>query len=201
MELVVISSPEHIPFEGAIINRLFESGLSCFHMRKQDLRPKELLTLLLTIDVEFWPFIAWHQQHDLAISMGSKKLHFSEKMRNMTDRETLIQRKKAGYTLSTSIHQISEFDHIGDFDYTFFGPVFNSISKPGYETSLPGDFVIKRSGNPTRIFALSGVSDTNIEQVQKMNFDGAGLLGAIWNDPENAVETYHKIKEAIKNTI
>ena len=201
MELVVISSPEYIPFEGAIINRLFESGLSCFHMRKPDMRPKELLTLLLTIDIQFWPFIAWHQHHDLAISMGSKRLHFSEKMRNMTDQETLVERKKEGYTLSTSIHRISELKHICDFDYTFFGPVFNSISKPGYETSLRDDFVIKKSGKPIRIFALSGVSDTNIEQVRKMNFDGAGLLGAIWNDPENAVETYQNIKEAIKNPI
>lgn len=196
MELIVISAPERIADEAQVINHLFEAGLTRLHLRKPGWDIDQLTKLLMQIDAACYPAIALHQHHQLAESFGTKRLHYTEQNRISTSAQTLKARAQDGYILSTSVHNVADIDNFGLFDYVFFGPVFNSISKPGYNSTLPPGLNINKNAHNTKVIALGGVHKHNLNTVQQMNFDGAAVLGTIWCDPQQAVSSFLKIKKA-----
>jgi len=194
MKLLAISSPDFIPDEAELINSLFREGLVCLHIRKPESVKDEFSALIEKIEPEFRGRISIHQHHDIANEMGVKRLHFTEMERKMTSVQIMKDLKSDHFLLSTSIHDLAETENISPyFDYTFFGPVFNSISKSGYKSALQEDFSLKNETRKVRIMALGGIDHTNVDKIKKMNFDGAAILGALWTDPGKAVETFRKI--------
>ena len=195
MELMVISDPGVIAHEALLINQLFEAGLTRFHLRKPNWDDKQLVDLLKQIDHAFHPYIALHQHHRITIDFDIKRLHYTEKHKLGTEQNKLMIQKRQGYVLSTSIHDITELSSLTLFDYTFFGPVFDSISKPGYQSKLPYDFHINRNNNQPKVIALGGVEVANLAKLKAMNFDGAAVLGTIWNDPTQAITNFRQLQE------
>ena len=194
MKLLAISDPDFIPDEAELINSLFREGLVCLHIRKPESSKGEFSALIKKIEPESLERISIHQHHDVAYEMGIKILHFPEKERKMTSAQILQNLKSDHFLLSTSAHDLAETENISPyFDYTFFGPVFNSISKFGYKSALQEDFTLKNETRKVKIMALGGIDHTNLHKVRKMNFDGAAILGALWTDPGKAVETFRKI--------
>lgn len=71
-----------------------------------------------------------HSHHQLALEFGINRIHFTEKNRVATSEEHL-KKWKEKFSLSTSIHQMSDFEELSSvFDYAFFDPIFESISNP-----------------------------------------------------------------------
>ncbi len=199
MELVVISAPGEIADEAAIINRLFEAGMQRFHLRKPAWDATRLSDLLMRIDKLFHGQIALHQHHHLAGYFDIKGLHYKEQERINTSPEKLSLQKKQGYLLSTSAHDLEVLPSLRVFDYSFFGPVFNSISKAGYSGIVPEQFYLDKKGINQQVIALGGINETNLNKVKAMNFDGAAVLGAVWNNPFEAVINFKKLKKLITN--
>jgi len=189
--LIVITHPETLPGEADIINKLFANGLARLHVRKPDATEAELRAFLGQIDPEFRGRIALHQQHQLAEAFGITGLHFTEKNRLAQRSETLQLLKKGGVVISTSVHDPADLATLSHcFDYAFLGPVFDSISKTGYYSKLPAGFKLERSGFPGKVIALGGIHAENVNAALKMGFDGAALLGSIWQYPGKAVERF-----------
>ncbi|WPV02037.1 thiamine phosphate synthase [Mucilaginibacter sp. cycad4] len=196
MELVVISDPGTVANEAQIINRLFDAGLRRFHLRKPDWDIGRCTELLAQVNQSHHHAIASHQHHQLAKTFGMKYLHYTEKGRTKADKLKLSSQAHNDYTLSTSIHQLSDLSSLTVFDYVFYSPVFDSISKPGYHGTLPGGFCLDKNIPGPKVIALGGINESNLHQVNDMNFDGAAVLGAIWNHPQQAVSNFVKIKKA-----
>jgi len=96
--------------------------------------------------------------------------------------------------LSTSIHQIEEASTISDqFDYIFFGPVFNSISKKGYMATVTGNFILP--GKKRKLVAIGGIDENNVTMPLQKGFDGVAALGAIWLSAD-PVKSFKQIKKA-----
>ena len=194
MKLLAISNPDFIPDEAVLINSLFREGLVCLHIRKPGSSKDDFAYLLSQIEPDFLDRIAVHQYHNLAKEFGIKRLHFTEKDRKMTDPEIFRTYKNSNLILSTSIHKLAEVDNLSqDFSYTFFGPVFDSISKTGYKSMLPDDFYIRSEIKKIPIIGLGGISNKNLEKVCAMNFDGAAVLGTLWNEPENVIVKFREL--------
>jgi len=187
MELIVISEPGAATEEALTINQLFKAGLKRLHLRKPGWDNKQLTKLLMQIDKAFHHEIALHQHHEIAGDFDMKRLHYTEQHRMNTDLKKMSRQNKEGYVLSTSVHDLSTLARLTLFDYAFFGPVFNSISKQEYQSSLKDGFQIDKKCIKTKVIALGGVEETNLGKVKQMNFDGAAVLGAVWNDPTRAV--------------
>jgi thiamine-phosphate pyrophosphorylase len=199
MELIVISDPGTVADEAVIINRLFEAGMTRFHLRKPDWTGTQVTDLLIQVDKSFHGQIALHQHHYLAEYFEVKGLHYKEQGRINVSPEQLIYKKKQGYILSASVHDPVLLESLGDFDYVFFGPLFDSLSKPGYQGKLAEDFRLEKACIKPKVFALGGIDLSNLYKVKEMNFDGAALLGAIWNDPYQAVATFKRLKDLANN--
>jgi thiamine-phosphate pyrophosphorylase len=196
--LIVISSPTVVVQEAEIINNLLDEGLQLFHLRKPDAQIDELKHLLGNIKPGYWHKIALHQHHELAKNADIKRLHFTEKHRKETSEEKLMDLKANGYILSTSIHWIEERDEISSaFDYAFFGPVFDSISKKGYTSTLKEGFVLpKQKIGAPELIAIGGIATSNIGKIRTMGFQGAAVLGTIWENPAESIQQFKALQKA-----
>lgn len=189
--MIVITSPIQIANEINTIHALFENGLELLHIRKPDFLATEMKTFVSKIKRTFRHRLVLHSHHQLALELGIDRIHFTEKNRVETYEESLENWKKSGHTLSTSIHQMSDFEALSSvFDYAFFGPVFESISKPNYASNL--DFkkeLEQRKNYKTAVIALGGITSENIKTALAFGFDDVALLGSIWNN-NHSIENF-----------
>ena len=196
---MVISYPTVVKDEATIINALFDEGLEVFHVRKPDADINELSALIEKIHSKYREQIALHLHHEIANDYGIKRLHFTETKRNEMSEEALIQLKVDKNILSTSTHQVEAYNMLSAcFDYTFFGPVFNSISKQGYTSALKTDFVFPVKDNHPKVIAIGGIDATNIQQAMNMQFNGAAVLGTIWKKPGESIQQFKAVQKAWK---
>ena len=197
--LIVVSNHLVIPNEARLINALFAEGLEVFHLRKPGATVDEVSRLLEEISPSNQSKISLHQHHSIANDFKIARLHFTEMKRQETDEGNLIQLKKSNFILSTSIHQTEEYKNLSScFSYTFFGPVFNSISKEGYASTLTEEFKFPVKENRPKVIALGGIDATNMQTAMKMKFDGVAVLGAIWQKPEESIQKFKAIQQAWK---
>ena len=196
--LVVISKEELFPGEAEKIKALFEAGLEVFHLRKRA-PADDFRRLIASIDPVFHPQIALHEHHELAGDFDIKRLHFPEAERNAMKTIELEELQKEGYVLSTSVHTMEMYEKLPScFSYTFFGPVFDSISKEGYRAVVPAGFEFQLKNKSVEVIGLGGLDASNMGHVQRMKFDGAALLGAIWSIPPDPVAAFKTIQSAWK---
>ncbi|WP_460939769.1 thiamine phosphate synthase [Spirosoma humi] len=111
-----------------------------------------------------------------------------------SDRGRLSGRSQS---FSTSIHQLSDWPTLaGQAELVFYSPVFASISKPGYGPTVSLDTIKseidsirQQSVQLPRLIGLGGVQANTIQLVRQAGFDGAALMGALWqaSDPVDAL--------------
>lgn len=193
--VIVISNPTSIKDEHLIINQLFDAGLECFHLRKPGSSPNELQYLLSRIEKKNHSGIALHQHHELADSFGIHRFHYTGEDRKSLTKKDLDKHNEKAETISTSIHDLEEYQMLScSFDYVFFGPVFNSISKPDYNSTLKSDFKIPLL-RKIKMIALGGIESSKITRIKEYGFDGAAVLGNIWTDPKKSIANFKSIKQ------
>lgn len=198
--LIVISSPTPVSQEAATINSLFDAGLELLHVRRPGMDAFELETLLQEIYPAHLAKMALHQHHQLAGQFGIRRLHLPEQQRLATSHEQLNELKEQGHILSTSIHALKDHQSLpAYFNYAFYGPVFESISKQGYapRENFKG---LEKKKSAVKLVAIGGVTPERIEEVKHWGFDGAAMLGAIWNSPGQAAGVLRRCYDKLKQT-
>ncbi|WP_293784464.1 thiamine phosphate synthase [uncultured Pedobacter sp.] len=188
MELIVISRPDFFKAECHFVNQLFEAGLSIFHLRKPAADETAHRKFMDGISTGYHPRIALHHFHSLANNYHIHRIHHTESFRKERNNVELPESQ----ILSTSIHHLDDSTQIGQYHYSFFGPVFNSLSKSGYRGIIPPDFRLGKQSAKPKIIALGGIGLTEIDKVKAMAFDGVALLGCIWSDPSQALTNFKK---------
>lgn len=195
--LIVISSPVQIANEAHYINSLFNAGLEIFHLRKPESKMQEVKYLLEKIEEQYLPKIALHQHHHLAKDFGILRLHFTEYLRHETNSEALNKLVDEGFTLSTSIHKPETYYTLtNQFSYCFIGPVFNSISKKDYKVNpdLVSYSNKEISSSYPNLIAIGGIDENKIAEVKELGYNGMAVLGTIWNNPDQCLLTFKKLK-------
>ncbi len=196
--MIVISNPTFIKNEISTINPLFENGMELFHIRKPDFSIAEMKAFLSEIKSDYRHNLVLHSHHQLAVEFGIHRIHFKEKKRNEMSEENLKKKKERGFTLSTSIHKMADFEKLSAvFDYAFFGPVFESISKSNYISDIDFEKELKqRNNNKTALIAVGGITSERIKIALKYGFDDIALLGTIWNS-NNPIENYKLCQQIV----
>ena len=178
--IVVISSPNYKEREAAIIEELMQAGLWRFHLRKPNWRAEELRELLDSVPEEYHPRIVLHRRRELLAEYALAGYH-------LTSKESYPTGKVPG-TLSRSFHDLDDLRNCREqLDYTFLGPIFDSVSKQGYAAAfepsdLRGFFRDLRQQGDSRpmTFALGGIVPDRVRVCLGLGFDGVAALGAIW---------------------
>ena len=192
MELILISSPGEKPNEVRFVKRIFEMGLSRFHLRKPDWTFDELRRFLNEFPDDYLQRIVIHRRKELLKDFPLAGYHLSS-------REDYFEKDFEG-SLSRSFHTLEELrKNEEQLDYVFLGPIFDSVSKQGYKAAFPPTalrsfFVERRKARVKRprIVALGGIVPDKVRAALSLGFDGVAALGGVWGSrfPQNAFMRY-----------
>ena len=192
--LICVTLPGKVENEARLINQLFSEGLEILHIRKPDLSVEQVEILLKGIDSKYRKRITIHENYTLALKYQLGGVHFKEKYfkQKLKFKMLVSLFKLFGYRLSLSLHDLEDvylaekqFSEI--FDYIFLGPIFESISKPGYSNGLDMQKLAAAiPGIKTPLVAIGGVAKENIYTVEQLGFAGAAMIGSIWSNSNPA---------------
>jgi thiamine-phosphate pyrophosphorylase len=179
MKLIVISNPINLNEEHSILNALFENGLEYYHLRKPEFTCKELEEYIQQIPQQYRNKVILHSHHQLAIQYGLKGVHFTYKNPYLSSDNFHLKIQR-----SASLHSLEEIKNANSlFQYLFISPIFDSISKPNYKSSIDRKALklfLNERINTHKIIALGGINSDTIAEAAEMGFDGVALLGSIW---------------------
>ena len=191
--LVLIAPEKDIDSELMLLDQLFKAGLECFHLRKPAKDKEEYQAYIDQIDSKYHNRIVLHTFHELINQYDLKGIHFQEqKRRDCLDVPSNYFRGLSMYgkTISSSFHEPEDITNCKfEFDYHLLSPVFNSISKEGYEGRA-----FDVTGINKFILGMGGVSTTNLKEFTKLGFKGVGVLGGIWNS-SSPVQDFSVIRD------
>ncbi|MDX5420520.1 MAG: thiamine phosphate synthase [Hymenobacteraceae bacterium] len=185
MKLLVITAPENLPNETELICGLIEQGLETLHVRKPGFSEEELRAYVEQLPEVYHNRLVLHSHHQLKREFNLKGLHFPAVLRSL-----ISSAEAHRYTCSTSCHSLEDLQQASSlFDYAFLSPVFDSISKKGYKSAFAEDDLKSALQQTTLpVVALGGINCGNIHKTKALGFDGAAVLGAVWDakDPVKA---------------
>jgi thiamine-phosphate pyrophosphorylase len=196
MELMVISPADYFEGEAEIYNRFFAAGLTRLHIRKPKGDEDQFRRLMEQIKPDYYPCLALHQQHGLAEEYSIRRLHYTEGQRKLMKAAELDELRGQGFCLSSSVHHLEELAQMQGFDYVFFGPVYDSISKIGYQSSITADFLLPE--HSLKVIAIGGLKAEKLGSIKAMGFDGAAFLGAIWHAANPPLVEFKKTIDLFK---
>jgi len=187
MKYIVLTPPDDIPNEIERIHSLFkDDNLQILHLHKPNYDFDELKNYIKKIDAAYHPRMVLHaypqflsEVHPLnELSFKLKGIHLPEKVR--TDSLPLPSNFKV---ISTSFHELHVLiNNEENYEYVFLSPIFNSISKKGYNAAFDMDELKTALVKSTHsVIALGGMDKGKQEIVSELGFAGMGVLGSVWS--------------------
>ena len=181
MKIIVITTPNFIKCEESVIPHLLQLGVDIVHIRKPSATREQLALLLDSLPKWCCDRLVVHDCLELANEYHLRGIHLNRRNHTIPDNFT--------GSLSMSCHSLEEVDIKKDMaEYVFLSPIFNSISKNGYNSAFSKEELhnaMKQGTIDKKVIALGGVSLANIETVKDLGFGGAALLGDIWYRTES----------------
>lgn len=193
--IIVITQEDLISNEVETINEMFREGLDLLHIRKPFINDEEMKVLINGIDQAFHSKLVLHSHYEVGRLYAISRFHVRE-----ADRinELYRSRIEEGNIISTSVHQIKDYNMLGsEWQYSFISPVFPSISKKGYgqDTKMMEELRY-RNNIHVKLIALGGIDEHTIKKVFQAGVDGAALLGAVWNS-STPVDVFKKCRDIL----
>lgn len=199
MKLILITTPTYFVEEDKIITKLFEEGLDILHLRKPETAPVYAERLLTLIPEKYRKRIVVHGHFYLKEEYKLKGIHLNQ-------RNPMPPMDYSGH-LSTSCHSLKEIKlQKKKFDYMFLSPIYDSISKPDYNSAFSPEQIRKAAKEgiiDKKVIALGGINEQNILEIKDYGFGGAAIIGGLWNkfDPnfdnnyQPLIEHFKKLKK------
>lgn len=204
MELIAITPAENYYNETEIVNRLFFAGLDKLHLRKPEFSYLDYKKYLSHIHPQYLPKVVVHGSWELYHQQMAGGIHFRAALRGSSEAEELLKNTPRA-AVSTSFHSWQEVVHEGEkYGSVFISPLFDSISKQGYKaavlaegiTAAKATLISTREYCP-KIIGLGGVNKETVSILKNSGYDGAAILGAIWQAPD-PLEAFKIIRTVAK---
>ena len=187
MKYIILTPPDDIPNEIERIHSLFnDDNLQILHVRKPDYDIQQLINYIKKIDAQYHSRIVLHaypqflsDTHPLnELAFKLKGIHLPERVR--TDKLPLPANFKV---ISTSFHELHDIIYNDEnYEYVFLSPIFNSISKKGYNAAFNmNELKDALAKSKQAVIALGGMDKGKAEIVRELGFAGMAVLGAVWS--------------------
>lgn len=184
LDIIVITRPDFFDGEDILVNRLFENGLKRLHLRKPKASEQEMAEWIESVSRPFRHRIVLHDHHHLAKDYELGGIHLNGRNPHVPQWLSEVRCVKS-FSVSRSCHSIDEVREYKDIcDYMFLSPIYDSISKEGYGAAFSRESLelLRNEGLMSNLYALGGVSPKHFEEVHRLGFYGAALLGAVWHE-------------------
>ncbi|UII30055.1 thiamine phosphate synthase [Fulvivirga ulvae] len=182
-KLIVITPGHTLDKEADLWMQLLDAGVGRVHIRKPNMKAESVLGLMTKVPSAYREQISIHYYPEVTLETEAGGLH--QPYSYLINGRVLLP---ARYRLSASVHNWDEAHKAMKLcSYCFISPVFNSISKKGYNANpdlknVPEQF----KGN--KIYALGGIDIQNAAEALNMGYYGLAVMGTIWEEPELAVD-------------
>lgn len=170
-KIILFTSPGEIHDEAELLTLFLQNGLDYLHIRKPDWSKDRVGDLLAAIPAYYHPKIKLHDCYDLTE-------HFDVGI-CLNSRNTKVP--NGIKRIAKGMHSLHEATDADKYEYAFISPVFDSISKDGYNSHI-GLIDAAESTGKTNLVALGGVRMSNLAEVWKKGFCGGAILGDVWNN-------------------
>jgi len=198
----VISHSTSLPGESTCFQQLLAAGADSILLRKPGWQAAQYEQLLQETDPSCYSKIMIAGYPSLCSQYGLLGIHLGEAARATLREDELLTYYQAGWRLSTSIHAVETLQITGDiWHQVLLAPVFDSISKPGHNSPFKPGFHLQKDGYPGKVLALGGIDHTTAAKARSMQFDGIALLGAIWQEPAEAISNFCHIRDIWKTDV
>jgi len=200
MQLLLLTPENDHPDEIKLVEHFLEQGLQRLHLRKPAYTRTDYSDYLSGIDAGYHKRIVLHGHFELMEKFDIGGIHLNTAMRN----DVMLMRQWSCYDKrSASFHSWNEIEvNTIPYQYVFISPVFDSISKKGYEAciDMAGAQALRKKKREARshcplLMGLGGVSAQNIDQLISSGFDGAVVLGSVWQAHDPALN-FKQLMEA-----
>lgn len=190
--VVVMSPISERNGEHKVLFKLFESGLSLFHLRRSHWSLGRYCAWIEAVPAKWRSRIVIHQFPQLV-----RKYKLAGYHQAASDVSGSVPGTQG--RLSAQCEDFSEIRMAGGFCCRMMlGPVFPPEK---YDVTVPrrtlGEYAAiaaywRKRGGTAKIFAFGGVSAENIRRCRKAGFDGVAVVGAVW-DAGDPVKAYKKL--------
>jgi thiamine-phosphate pyrophosphorylase len=201
MRIVVMSSPKDEPNEVVEVIRMFEAGLEYFHVRKPRKNRRQLMEYIKDYPPRYHSRLILHSYHGLSSTFELGGIHLSRKHRKRGKiyrfKLFLKRRIKRDMVVTRTFHKLTDLSNDRrTYSYAFLSPVFDSIT----HSTLSGGFskrallmMLPQARQP--IYAMGGVTPERLEQVAEYGFQGAVLVGAVWEGEDEPHSVFARTLE------
>ena len=216
MQTIIYTPANNVENEIEIISQLLDAGADYLYIRKPELDDYSLVDYVEKIPEQYWKkCIVTSMIITKEFNLGG--YHFT---RDIIQKNALYNDKVLDWLhtndkiSSVSAHSTEEIKkYAGKFKHVIVSPLFKSISKDNHQydwdcndlrltindVRLKSQISSEASELKSQIFAVGGIDLSKIETVKILNFDGVGLLGALWKDPGNATTNFNTILHVVQN--
>lgn len=187
MEIIVISNSSDVPNEVEEVVRMFNAGLSYFHIRKPRKDKYQLAEYIERFPDKFRKKMIIHSYHGLARKYQLAGIHLSRQHRRRKKFYKIklwLQRKmNPSLIVTRSFHKLTDITHDRRrYSYAFLSPVFDSATS----SALSGGYskralhvILPQAKQP--VYALGGITLETIPKAAERGFDGVVFHGSMWN--------------------
>lgn len=194
MKLIAITAENYVFHEPEKIQMIIDSGFDYVHIRKPSWGINELDDFIAQLPSSYHCKLKLHSHFKLLDKYNLAGIHLNKHYPNPTCADGI-------YSITKSCHSISELIDIANYEYVFLSPIFNSISKEGYDSTfelskLKEEFRVKNIER--KVIALGGVSPDKLTSINSTGFAGAAFLGYLFNDNVNIEEFKQRLEIIIE---
>lgn len=204
MKVFVISSTEKFHTEIPVLIRMFQLGLTTFHLRKPKWSTSKLSEYIESIPKEYHKHIIIHSHHSLVLKYDLKGIHITrkhrKKMRKTRLRIMWYKLRRRHITITRTFHKLSDLVHHKEkYNYVFLTPVYEGISKNSHSGGFSRRAVEKMlQKTEYKVYGMGGIAPDKFEDLHSMGFAGGCLLGALWEAEGDKVEIYKECVREVK---
>lgn len=189
MKLIAITSEGSISREVERIITILDGGFDYVHIRKPSYTLEQTRELINAIPSQYHRRLKLHDYFELTREFDLGGVHLNSRNPNAPLGCGMV---------SLSAHSAEDIAMAeGGYEYITLSPIFDSISKVGYNSNFTKSELqhIITNYADKDIIALGGINDKNIAKVQELGFAGAAILGYLFSEMD-ITELKKRIKYA-----
>lgn len=172
--VIAITKPVFFDGEAEQIAMLLEGDVDYVHIRKPGATVAEVRELIHAVPAEYHYRLRIHYHFALATEFGLAGVHLNS--RNQVPPSNIRSVTRSCHSIA-ELHQQAPSGCV--MEYQTLSPIFDSISKPGYQSGFNLD-EIREFIYRLNVIALGGVTRDRFPELAEAGFAGAAMLGAAW---------------------
>lgn len=199
----MISNSSDLPNEVEEVVRMFDAGLTYFHIRKPKKDKYQISEYIEQFPEKFRKQMVIHSYHSLAKKYKLAGIHLSRQHRK---RKALYkfkiwmkQKIHPDLIVTRSFHKLTDLTtDRRRYSYAFLSPVFDSAASSSFSGGYSKRallIVLPQAKQP--VYALGGITLETISKASERGFAGVVFHGGIWRSKTRPHEIFLKAKQIV----